>query len=144
MTSEQGDLFGGEAYRPVPVSTARYVAEACAKEWVVIIAFDAVHGLIHGTSYGVSPASKDEAARIADEMVRLLTPSPVRIPFEDFRATDQAKRAAAIQNLSGATKQVLEILRAADRSVELSGECIDAVDRSIEILEQATMEAADG
>lgn len=40
------------AYRPIPISAARDIAEEYGKQQVIIVTWDAVHGLTHVTTYG--------------------------------------------------------------------------------------------
>ena len=82
-------------YLPVPVEAAQYIAQKFDKSIVIISAWDPIHGLLHTTTYGVTPADKESAAiggEIACKALGGLREASTN--FEDFRL-DQAKKLLA-------------------------------------------------
>lgn len=88
-------------YRPVPVSSAEAIAEEYGKSIVIIFAHDPAFGLVHTTTYGVTPNDKQWAAQGGVIATRALGALPeLATEFEDYRAqrirvlTEALKRAA--------------------------------------------------
>jgi hypothetical protein len=102
-------------YLPVPVEAARSVAETYRKGVVVVVALDQEHERMHFTSYGVSPAGKDEAARLADYLAAACGCGEDRWSFEDYRSTPAAEAARRVETLAraaGAADHLLASLQA--------------------------------
>jgi hypothetical protein len=75
-------------YTPVPVTAAATIAREYRKSIVVIAAWDPEHGLLHMTTFGVSPQEKQWAATAGEIVSAALGCSPSeKICFEDFRRT---------------------------------------------------------
>ncbi len=94
-------------YAPVPVEAARQIAVRFEKHVVVILAYDAVHGKVHTTSYGTDPEAKIYAANLADAVTRLATDSDQREVFQDFRGIDAAANAAK----AGRLQEVVDLIK---------------------------------
>ena len=92
------------AYQLVPVDAARQIAEACAKSIIVIASYDPVHGLLHVTTYGVSPQDKEWAAQAGELVAETLAVGARDLwqTFEDYRHLDAGKATARIERLSRA------------------------------------------
>jgi hypothetical protein len=71
-------------YIPVPVTAARAAALNFKKDIVVIFSYDRKHQTGHTTTYGVTRADKEGAARLGDEVSKLIF-GPKGQTFEDFR-----------------------------------------------------------
>lgn len=78
--------YSPEGYRPVSVAAALSIAQAFAKNVVVVVTYDAQFNRMHYTSFGVSAADKVEAARLADR-IQLFLHGPDVVPkaSADFR-----------------------------------------------------------
>lgn len=75
-----------ESYKPVPVETARTIAEQHYKSIVIILAHDPIYGMLHTTTYGASPQDKAWAAQggeLASKALGILREE--HIDFEDYR-----------------------------------------------------------
>mgnify|MGYP006908234730 CR=1 FL=1 len=92
-------------YKPVAVDVARQIATQFDKSAVVILSYDPVHQLTHTTTYGRSAADKDAAAKLGDACASLVGDLSRRTNYEDYRTTDQAVRAEAIERLIAAADQ---------------------------------------
>lgn len=84
------DEFNGEdadakVYQAIPVIVARMIAEKYAKNQVVILAWDAMHGLTHTTTYGVSAFEKENAAAVGAICTKAIGADlSAKQTFEDF------------------------------------------------------------
>ncbi len=72
-------------YKPVPVEAARYVADQCEKDVVVIGSIDHAHGKLHVTTFGRTPRDKVLAAEVGDVVGEVLGDMSRVEHFEDFR-----------------------------------------------------------
>lgn len=73
-------------YLPIPVKEAARIASRYQKSVVIIHAWDPVHGLMHTTTYGVSPSDKYYAAEGGDLSASILGANTSRKKvYEDFR-----------------------------------------------------------
>ncbi len=87
------------AYKPVPVATAKSIAEEFDKSIVIIFAHDPVFGHVHTTTYGVGPQNKAWAAQggeIATKALGGITEAAT--DFEDYRLTMARKLLAALKD----------------------------------------------
>lgn len=92
--------------KPIPVAMLAEIARQLDKAFVVVLGYDAADERLYVASYGVTPAAKDFAAKLADDFAKsIYGPEFDQGPrFEDFRATDQAVRAKKIEVLLDACK----------------------------------------
>jgi len=96
-----------EGYVPVPVSAARDVAIAFAKDVVVIIAFDYAHEQINTTTYGVKADDKIRAAELGPVLAAAAGAVVTEANYsEDFR--QPALRAEKLDELLAAAEEVRE------------------------------------
>lgn len=90
-------------YKPVPVETARAIAEQYEKSIVIIFTHDPLFGMLHTTTYGVGPQEKEWAAQGGEIATKALgAVVELATDFEDYRI-DQARR------LLAALKSVVKI-----------------------------------
>ncbi len=85
-------------YKPVPVATAKAIAEEFDKSIVIICAHDPVFGLLHVTTYGTDPQNKAWAAKggeIANAALGGLRQAAT--DFEDYRLIQAHKLLAALK-----------------------------------------------
>jgi len=83
-----------KGYQPVPVAVAKDIAEGHDKSIVIILSWDPVHGLLHTTTYGVSPIDKQWAAEGGDIAAKALGADFDRLKtYEDFRNKNDKKTA---------------------------------------------------
>jgi hypothetical protein len=94
------------AHVQIPVEIARQIAIRYAKSMVVILAYDPESQLTHTTTYGVEPIDKERAADVGERCAQLICGDGFerRTSYEDYRFTDQGKRAQQIERLIAAAK----------------------------------------
>lgn len=97
-------------YLPVSVEAAREIARAFHKQVVVILALDRVYQLTHITTYGTNAAYKDVAARIGEELSGQHASEEGRDTYQDFRASDEAKAAERIEQLTDEIERLKKLL----------------------------------
>src|SRR5690348_10243029 len=102
-----------KTHTPIPVETAREIATKFRKSMVVILAYDPASMMTHTTTYGVEPADKERAADVGERCAKLICGDGFerRTRYEDYRFTDQGKRAAQVEKLSTACKAAGHALR---------------------------------
>ncbi|MBW3538729.1 MAG: hypothetical protein KY476_00515 [Planctomycetes bacterium] len=105
--------MASETYKPVPVEEARHIAARYSKSMVVILSYDPAAALTHTTTYGVAPEDKEQAADVGEMCARLVCGEgfELRKKYEDYRFTDQGKRAEQIEALTVACKAAWGALR---------------------------------
>lgn len=98
-------------YFPVPVSSARDIANAFGKQIVVIVAVDRVHGQVHTTTYGKEAFDKIAAAELGQVLAEAAGGfTPAAHCFEDFR--QPALHAELVDELlAAATETVNSVAR---------------------------------
>ena len=75
-----------QQYCPIPVATAKEVAQRFRKDWVVILAYSRAHNLTHTTTYGVLPEDKVNAATAGEVAAKAIGCDTSKKDFnEDFR-----------------------------------------------------------
>lgn len=108
----------------IPVSMAREVANLHDKDVLILVAWDEKRNVTNFVSWGRSAVQKDMAAKAAAAIAQQVGCTVDEMKHEDYRTTDQAKRAEEIENLranlleaDGALRAVRGILaREADDS----------------------------
>ncbi len=55
-------------YRPIPISAAKEIAQRFAKDQVIVVTWDAVHGREHVTTYGIDVEQCRQAALGGDRV----------------------------------------------------------------------------
>jgi hypothetical protein len=109
-------------YKPVPVDLARQIATNCKKDIVVIFSIDRTFDKAHITTYGVAPADKIDAAHYGELIDQGLGCGGPQEHFEDFRTVDAAKRAAKIDALVQAGRELLALIDAVEIDQKLGDE----------------------
>lgn len=85
-------------YKPVPVETAKAIAEQFDKSIVIVCCYDPAHGLLHTTTYGSDPQNKAWAAQGGEIAYRALGGLPeAATTFEDCRLTEAKKLLYALK-----------------------------------------------
>lgn len=109
-------------YKPVPVSTAREIAEKYDKAIVIINTWDTTHGLLHTTTFGVSQEQKEQAAIGGDISAKALGADMPRADFyEDFRK-DQLR-------LLESAREALRSYQYGNSSPDLAKEVADEIEK---------------
>jgi hypothetical protein len=85
-------------YKPIPVSEARAIADDYGKDIVVILCWDAEHGLTHTTTYGVTAFDKENAAAAGEICAKALGADLGKKQFhEDFHGDYSPARLKALE-----------------------------------------------
>lgn len=94
-----------EKHIPVPVETAKEIAERFRKTMVVILSYDPVSEMTHTTTYGVEPLDKERAADVGAECAKFICGDGYarRKSYSDYRFVDEGKRTQKIERLTTAT-----------------------------------------
>lgn len=122
-------------YIPVPTTTAKDIAEQFAKSIVIILCYDPAHGMLHRTTFGVTPQDKVWAANGGDIAARALGILPVDVQFEDYRLAQARKLLVILQDalpeLDGWREAVVELEDHCDEPVRLKNmtAAADQIDR---------------
>jgi hypothetical protein len=109
------------AYKPVPVEVAARISEQFDKSQVIVVAWDAVFGKLHTTTFGVTAFDKESAAAAGEICCKALDGNlSEKKVFEDFHndydpaflkeATDLLKTISRRQDSSPTTLQRIERL----------------------------------
>ena len=123
-------------HAPIPVAVAHHIATKFRKSMVVILAYDPASQRTHTTTYGVEALEKERAAEVGERCAKMICGDgfDARTSYEDYRFTDQGKRAQQIEMLSEACRRSRLALRSI-RSVRdgLTDEGIDDVLAAIDL-----------
>ena len=125
-------------YLPVPVSTAREIAEKYDKSIVIICAWDPEHGILHTTTYGRNPREKEWAVQGGEMASKTLGAMPeVGTQFEDYRLAQALKLLLALDELTSAVADAVRRHEAGD-PLALKSNMLEAAYRNaVDAIEEA-------
>ena len=96
-----------DAYQQVPVKAAEQIGINCAKQIVVIVAWDEACGRIHTTTWGLAARHKEWAAELGPILAKAAGGVPeLAEHFADFRSPSEAARFAEIIGDIEAMRQI--------------------------------------
>ena len=127
-----------EPYKPVPVATAREIAEKFDKSIVIILTHDPVHGLMHTTTYGTDPHNKAWAAQggeIASKALGGVLDQSTQ--FEDYRLSTALELREALKTFMemwGTRDAVSSSKRAENKRAEMWDKANAAIYKAKKVL----------
>jgi hypothetical protein len=99
------------AHTPIPVEVAKQIATDFNKQIVVVLAYENESGLMHTTTYGVSPFDKENAAAAGEICTKALGfDLGKKQTFEDYHDNYDAAKYKRIIELMGDTSKPNDVV----------------------------------